>query len=463
MPTCPPLSTDFSSETDMDLNTLIPKALGASPLTDHEHDAFLALDRGLYASVLRVPGVAPATVMGIVTRLLANPPHSTDHREDELIVAALGLQHPEDVLLGFGALVDRKVNNARTSRTVRTWLWGCPALEDLAVGHRAKLRRLLTHVMGDGVVKTCVRYVDEKLRDAHQDAYLRRELFRFGEPKTIEEVFRFVFGELRSTPRLAKLAAYEAAKSTFTAGEGLPLTTLLGLRGTYHPRVRRHVVHQLAGDRKLKRDVEKESDGELVRLAKAYLSNPTNEAVDRLRASLATRTTDLPKWGKHIAVIVDASDSMRGVGHRENNNLAIAIIVAELLRTGAERADLLWVGGDGSPWPQASGPTALASVLLDAAEKKVDAVVVITDGWEDCDQGDAAHVVRALRQLGWDTPIVQVLPAFTPREFLTGRQPFGDAPCVLETGQGELLPLWLRIRASAEPHEAATLFDALEV
>ncbi len=58
------------------------------------------------------------------------------------------------------------------------------------------------------------------------------------------------------------------------------------------------------------------------------------------------------------------------------------------------------------------GHTALAEGLLDLVELAVDAIFVISDGYDNAPAGRFAEVVAVLRQMGVRTPIIHLNPVF---------------------------------------------------
>jgi hypothetical protein len=96
---------------------------------------------------------------------------------------------------------------------------------------------------------------------------------------------------------------------------------------------------------------------------------------------------------------------------------------------------------------------------LAAVQSEPDAVVVITDGFENIEEGDAARIYQGLRQLEVSTPIVQIIPAYTNREHLEGRIPLTSCPALVETAESGFMPFWLRLRAVVNPETLPVLLQ----
>ncbi len=453
---------------------------GTVPLTDDDHDALLRWDRRLYASMLRLPGLAAETRMGVVIRLLAVTENAEGaaiaaagrRREDRLIAGALAELPAAAAIAGFAELARRRVNNQRTSGCVRSYLFGSPELESWSVKHRRALRRILRHAMGRPVSQSCLHLLQRSPSELvdRQRRYLRKHLFRYGDDEgRLREIFCFLFGKLeRKEARAPLISAYLAAAEDLNAGAGLPYRCLQGLAATYHRQAPRYLVHRIGRRDKVKRHIGETgdtADAPLIGLLRQYLESRDSELLARIDDECEVAARDLPACDVRVAVVIDASVSMLGVGHRLYNNMAIAIAVYEVIRRRAAETRPLWIGGRevAGRYPQPSGPTDLASALLAAVAPGIgsaapDAVVVVSDGYENVEQGDARAVLRGLDELAMSVPIVHVLPAFTVREHIAGRKPLGDErPLFVETAQSGFLPLWLRLRAAVEPEKLPQL------
>lgn len=439
----------------MDLCKLVLRALDVSaPLTEAEHQALIALDRPLYASLLGLEGINPNTSMGIIIQLLATTegPRSLD-AEDQLIESSLPQIDPERVLEGFRNLHKKRVNNQRSSGAIRSYLLGSPGISALAVKRRREVAAALRHAMGRRVVSTCLHFLARPKveRTVHEQRYLRRHILRFasdGAPAI--ELFQFLFGRLeKAQDPQSPIGKYLAAKSKLSAGKGLPYKTLRGIASTYHPGAHRHQVARLAASAKVKRDAEEariENDSSSVGLLRRYYASRNAELLEAAKSQLFSQLDALPSWPVRLGIVLDASLSMRGVGHRLYNSMAIAQSVAWALQRFAQESFVEHAGGlavEGDAPLEPSGTTRLAPALLAALQKKPDGVVVLTDGYENSQQGDLAAVLQGLEVLNCNIPCVQVTPAFTEREHLDGRQLMPTQ--VLETAQSSLLPLWIRV------------------
>jgi hypothetical protein len=449
-------------------NTLINQLLnGDAQLSDEQHDAFLTKDRSLYAALLRLPNLSAKTAMAIIQRLLAVTEitvglavsKSQKEQEDRLILELLPHLPVSSVLQGFLKLVERRVNNQRTSGWIRAYIFGAPQLESYAVTYRQTLRKLIRHALGAPVTQTCLHKFALEKPDKKTTAYLQRYVLRYAKDAAlVQEVFLFLFGKLEQS-QFSLLNAYLEARYDIEAGKGLPFKVLRGIAGTFHqPDISQRHLRRLAGREKLKRDVTEEVDGSLVGKIRNYYHSATD--ISHLNAAIEAEATQITAWDANVYFIVDASASMRGFGHREYNNIAIAMGLLKVFQKRIRETEIGWIGAtpnDNNAFPQPVGTTALAPALIKAFQAEPDLIILISDGYENVEQGDTAMVLAEFEKLGIKIPILHIIPAFTERENIADRQPLVGSPTFLETGQRGFLSTWLRIRAHLEPESLSML------
>lgn len=460
--------------TTTNINQLVKQIVNDSlPLSQTAHDTLLENNRSLYAALLNLPGLADNDAMQIVTRLLAvtedkgQPiPLEAKQLEDKLIAEKLPHINIEIALNGLKTLVNLKVNNQRTSGWIKSFILGSPKLETWAVTYRRTLAKLLRHAMGKQVAQTCIYFLQNQKVTAHQTGYLATNLYKYqGDNKTdlVKQVFLFVFNALKSAPKQYELLhAYFAAREDITQGSKLPYRTLRGIAATYFPKTASKQIKRIASKTKVKRavvvgEMPQTSDTLVGQIRHYYLTGDDSKIVQKVLAE-ADR---LPFWDAHVALIMDVSHSMKGVGARAYNNLAIAIAIREVLQQKTRELSVVSIGTkDAAHYPTPDGTTNLANALLTAYEKTPDVILVITDGYENVEKGDTSSILKVAKTIGLHIPVLHVLPAFTVREAYTHRQPLGDAPVILETGEQGFLPLWLRIQLELQPDNAEAVLKA---
>jgi sulfur transfer protein SufE len=457
----------------LNTDTLISQLLkGDAQLSDEQHDAFLTTDRQLYATLLRLPNLLPETAMAIIQRLLAvtetspgNHVEKTQRlQEDKLIVEILPHLPVATVLQGFSKLVERRVNNQRTSGWIRAYIFGAPQLESWAVTHRRALRKLTRHALGNPVTLTCLHKFAQDEKDEKTTAYLRHYVLRYAKDNAalVRDVFLFLFGKLKNS-QFTQLSAYLAARQEMEAGKGLPLKVLQGLKGSFHPKFPKRRLRHLASREKTKREVSEEieeADDSLVGRIRRYYRTAETAQLAQINEAIEQEAARIPDWDAHVYFIMDASDSMRGFGYRQYNNMAIAMGILKVFQKRIRQTQVAWIGAapsDDDAFPQPAGATASAPALLEAVKQKPDVIILISDGYENVEQGDTAAVLAGIEQLGIFMPMLHIIPAFTERDRIEERQPLTGYPAFLETGQRGFLSTWLQMRAHLESGAVSTL------
>lgn len=458
------------------LNKLIREvATTDASLNQEQHIQLLENNRPVYASLLRLPNLKDEDIMKIIQNLLAVTEYEgkavgleMKRLEDFLIGETLLYINPEKVLESFADLVLLKVNNQCTAGWIKSYILGSPNLETWAVNHRRKLAVLLRHAMGKQVAQTCVHFLGrENLLEKRQVVYLNKNLYKYANPDSnqdnykvvVAEVFLFIFRALK-TATSPQLKAYLETTKDITKGENLPYRVLKGLAATYHKgATNRRQLKRLASSNKAKRDFVVGVDaGAKVSLIDAIRSQYLNGSNPDILAKIEAEVERIPNWDAKVAVILDTSFSMKGSGARAYNNLAIGIAFTEILKRTVRDLTVIPVGNstkENYPIPQ--NGTNLANALVQALETKAEVILVISDGYENIEQGDALQVLEGAKALKINTPIFHILPAFTEREAFEHRRPLGDAPIFLETGERGFLPLWLRIQFTLNPDKVATI------
>ncbi|EAY28423.1 vWA domain-containing protein [Microscilla marina] len=452
------------------INQLIKQVVqDQMPLSETSHNTLLEHNRMLYASLLNLPSLSVEDSMQIIQRLLAvteqdGKPVSLDAKrtEDRLMSEVLPFLEVTKVLEGFGKLVTLKVNNQRTATWIKTYILGSPHLEQWAVSHRALIAKLLTHALGKQATQTCVHFMllSKTKRNDRQNAYLDKYIYHCAgnnTPALVKDVYLFLFGKLSETSH-KQLNAYLQSRKKLENGKGLPYKVLRGLAATFHPKTEASQVRRLAGKNKVKREYI--VGGELVganstnlvdRIRKQYIEGMQDEWVAQ---KILAESSKIPHWDAKVALVLDTSYSMLGFGARMYNNLSIATALTQVLEKRTSELTIVQVGNQQTTdFPQAQGVTTLAEGILEAMEHQPDAVLVVSDGYENVEQGDAEMVLQGLKNLGVETPFVHILPAFTVREAYEHRQALGkDTPLILETGEKGLMPTWLNIQFALRPN-----------
>ena len=121
-----------------------------------------------------------------------------------------------------------------------------------------------------------------------------------------------------------------------------------------------------------------------------------------------------------------------------------------LYQVGGSRA----IDGNGLARPQ--GPTDIANAVLQAARTQPEAIVIVSDGYENFRQGDAAQVIEGIRRLGVRSAVYHVLPVFAAGENLSQRQLSDNVSVVPVEHESAVGELSARLLLSKENDEVSS-------
>ncbi|MCH7232325.1 hypothetical protein L0U85_15885 [Glycomyces sp. L485] len=356
------------------------------------HEYMLVNYRDLYAATLTL-GVNDRNAAAIIMRLLQSGRDANQNQrvvEGRLITKALAELPTHRVYHLFTALRKARVNNRRTRAIMREWLVARPDPAFEAVKYRSAFLGAIRHA----------HMKVEDLPGEELDAFLfgRHAAGRFETPQF--ETWRRAHFDRRAVFELPYTVAEGfAAKHRITRAEFLEKIAPQLTRGE---RLRLQRSAARVGAIGVAADVADLSRMSLTRLAAYALALPVEELeqrrvelTDALRAA-ALRVAGLRAgtWGR-VAAVLDDSYSASGSSEKRRRPLVVALAAHFLLQELAADYSPLWLSGDVDPlMARARGVTALGERILDGLEKRPDALVVVSDGWDNAPVGMAAEVLR---------------------------------------------------------------------
>jgi hypothetical protein len=400
------------------------------------HEAMRALDRGLYALFLTLPGVSDRARQLGVKQLLGlradEGSFLSADVEQRVLRSLVDELPPTRVLKLFQGLT---TNNARTRKLVLRVLLGAPRIELWAVKYRRKMAEALTHAWGRrmaSILRAILSQATAGWTDKER-SIVRAQIDRFAPEATtarVRECLAFVLGANVATT-LPLLVAYEGAKKDLAVGAKLPLEVLEGIRSVFHKETNREDVLRLTADgltRVQRMTVQKKARAASIDVAMdpkeydavrlylyAFEMGMTEEIARALhdKARLAASNLGRAFAYDSLGILVDASGSMQGGDDQKLRPMATVLALRDVL-THVGRAEVVTIGGhlrdDGLVRP--AGDTSLAGGLLTLLDKAPDAIFVLSDGYENRAAGRFAEVVTAVRALGITTPIYHLNPVF---------------------------------------------------
>jgi len=422
-------------------------------MQDIHRDLFV-LDRGLYSLCLLLPGLLDQTKRHGLGMLLDNPPVGTESSlvdptvESRIIAKLSNTLPPQRLLKMFEQFRRERVNNSRTKRLILRSILCSENFGDFwAIKYRYKLRRALEHAWSKRVTSILRSILGKRFTKnktsltGKEGAILRDKILRFvhpGRDLLVLECVAFILGHEEELS-LPLLKAYVEAKKDFTKAKGIPLSNLMYLRGRFHlDKVTKAQVYELAKGQMTetekslthkstkKEGVEVSFDPEKIEATKLYIylyemaETLTKDARKKIDAALKRKGEEAARkllaTHKNVGVVLDLSQSMMGSETQKLRPLATSLACIDMLeasvrmRDGTLSLEVTGVGSRKADLPIPCGDTSLAEALVTVLKKKPEIVYVLSDGYENAPAGRFAEVINALRKMGNETPIVQIVP-----------------------------------------------------
>lgn len=422
------------------------------------HEAVLTEDRALYTYLLYFSNSTYFSKGLIVEKLLANSLHKEEQAaffkadaemlaiEDALIQHALfgeNITHALKLLLSLKA---KRINNSRTRRVILSFLFKRGNLDRIAIKYKQKVKELLIHALGAGVVHGIAEREEKSMKKFYQlvDVYQNRFAL---------ETFDFVFGKEQkyASPLYSE---YMKVRKDFETGNvaldhqtELPIEVLEGFNSFYKRHLYLDTLLQKAvvSDKqkiqmqnrvakvstpqapvKLEVDFSKFGIAELVkyRYSRNDISEEEAAEIDDHIKRLSLQLKDAVKDEfivdlEKTAFLLDVSDSHKGSAETKNHPFYKNLTLALILTASYEQGDqgVYYAGGkwdaDGTLQPE--GHTDLTKGLLSAAKDGYTNLIVFSDGFENVGSFDLVH--SRLAEIGHNINVVHFNPVFSPKNF----------------------------------------------
>jgi hypothetical protein len=424
-----------------------------------QHREACLADPLLYGLIALAPEV-PAEQQARVLFTLLREGRAVDAETRQLldrVARALSMLIGSRQLLSLGLALRRERKNRKLASRTLVWaLLAGPVATDNVLRRPRLTRAVLEHAVGRDVARACAR--------ADIDAsYRQRMLLRFVEPARRERALRLLALLYGQAPA-STVASLTQAVDSKDAGE-LSLVERL-----------RAAADGLAD---VPKTVTATNRGAIsATLYHVFRGGETAELAAAFEAQVSAAVAELPRFGGRLALVLDGSASMRSYGGREwalwAQALAFAAVLerscAELTVHGASSPSAggrIGLGLDAMALPSPTGPSDLALPLCEALRAKPDAVLVLTDGYENLAGGDLDRVLAAKQRIGDETPVLLGLCTFTSFDELAQKLPTTRVPWLRLWHQLQLprLQLELAVQAGGEaalPSLRAMLLSQLE-
>ncbi|WP_165967023.1 VWA domain-containing protein [Actinomadura sp. 7K507] len=378
------------------------------------HRAAHTLDPEGYALLGLAPGVRPWQRARVLLQILAASQAGLDEqaravlaRVARVLTLALPPAHVITVLLALRRL---RANHKHTTRAALRFVLEHPDADALIAARRPALVDCFEHALGKAAARGCARRIHDG--DTASD-YLRRRLLRFlGDPAAAPARVRALYG------------AAGPAVPADTADT--PAQDAAGERAAGRPAIPHEPVLAVDAVRERPQTITATNRGDIAAtLVHLYRGGPAEDLYAALGGYVGAAAGAFPRFEGTLALVLDASASMRGYGDREWAVLSQAAALRMVLSQVCARLEVIEVGGDER---DPRGATDLATGVLDALGTAPDLVAVVSDGYENVFPGDLARVVASLPRAGVATPVVFCHAMFTGSDDLALRRPAPSLP-----------------------------------
>lgn len=422
------------------------------------HKAVFDIDRTIYGCLFCLPGINDFSKQKAAGVLLAQPRNQSiqtlfDNDMERSIVKHIieTISQSNRILnlfVNFTGYTKKNkegevtteglyINNARTRKLVLKYILNARNLELWSVKYRSKLQVVFRYMWGlktyNVLKKILVKKKSSELTTADNDGlnkYIASHVV--GDQTTKQKVIQcvsFILGR-RTYLTLPMLKAFQQAKKDISLGKMLPPEVLEGIATTFHPKTTKADILNLTKNtsmtNKQKRLVQKTAQKVGVKVAFDPKNQPmvelyiyalemgwTKEIGDALIEKAKRAAGALPFKYNKVGILLDDSNSSSGSETQKLKPLAISLAVRDMIRYTAERCVICTTSGRtaevGKPI-KPSGDTELASGLISLLQDEVDAVYVISDGYENAPAGRFSEALALARQIGCPTPVYQLSP-----------------------------------------------------
>lgn len=403
------------------------------------HKTIFDVDRSIYGLLMLLPGVTDHSKMKACTALLGNKWNGQGSllpfdREKDIISNLVNSLPPQRTLKMFKEFKKKKINNTRTRKQILKFILNSPNLEYWSVKYRKKLKDVLIHCWGEkkaGILKSILMKQDASDFECN---YLDKEiasytrLYSISEQDYIEtlDAILFILGD-DSCSELPLHKAFNKSKSDISKGKSLPLETLQGIRSTFHKDIDQKYLLELTKDtltKTQKKLVQKKAKKERVdvefnpfhhTIFELYIYAYEMGMIDEIQKAINTKAKkaaeSLPFRFDNVGILLDDSYSMSGSGEQKLRPMAMALATKDVLSyTGSVFTTTTTRRKNVSQLNRPEGGTDLANGVLNLLESSVDAVFILSDGYENSPAGRLAEVMRLVRKIGNNTPVYHINP-----------------------------------------------------
>lgn len=436
------------------------------------HQNLFEKERGIYGLAMLLPGVTDYSIQLGITNLLGkglNQGSILNAKQEQILIKHLATQLPAPRMLKlFIRFRQLRRNNARTRKLILGSILNSKRIELWSVRYRRKMATALTHAWGLRTTGILFSILKKETISDKEVMILDRHIFSFVKNKKlvnrVAECIGFVLGNEKKL-NLPLLSAYVEAKTNLNKGVKLPYEVLEGIRSVYHKDTPNEAVLDLTKNNLTKGQkigFQRKAETEKVEVAfnpmhydavKLYiyafergLSENIQHALQLKAEKTAAR---LPIQFGNVAILVDNSASMQGVGEQALRPMAVALATKDALVAASESAKVSFMNSVQSTQdlPMPYGDTSMAMQVLNMLKSGVDTLFIISDGYENSPSGRVDEIIRLARKIGVNTPVFQVTPVMAAES--GGLRALSDLITVMPVSKPEAMALGM-LKASFE-------------
>lgn len=402
------------------------------------HKTIFDVDRSIYGLLMLLPGTTDHSKMRACTALLGNKWNGQTSllpfdKEKDIVTMLVNSLPPQRTLKMFKEFKKKRINNTRTRKQILKFILNSPNLKYWSVKYRKKLRDVLIHCWGErkaGIAKDLLDWRRVDPWSEKEKSILQKALPYgiFNKDTDNFQVLSFILGNnINLNTNLKLIKAFQESKQDIKDGKSLPIETLQGIRSTYHKDVDQKTILELAKaslTKTQKKLVQKKAKAEGVEIE----FNPFHHSIFELyiyayemgmsreiRKAIATKAKkaaeSLPFRFNSVGILVDDSYSMSGSEEQKLRPIAMALATKDVLSHTGKTSKIITTGGYNTiRLNKPGGETDLADKVLYLLETDVDAVFILSDGYENAPAGRLAEVLRLVRKTGNNTPVYHINP-----------------------------------------------------
>ncbi len=473
--------------TDMNRATHYNTKEELAAMSETEHRNMFSIDRTIYGCIACLPGTTDISKMKVVTNLLGikwNPgsdfqaatPILTMDQERLIIDHLVSTLPPNRMINLFASFEDNRVNNARMRKTVLPFILNSTNLGWWAVKYRKKLKTVLSHCWGKRMTSVITTILRKNARTQKESSIIDMSINKYLvgadviKMDSVIESICFIFSvDFNFTNPL--FINFHAAKTDFSKAKGLPKEIIEGIRASYHPTLDKAETLKVAKSsltNKEKRLVQNQAQKAGVEVKWNPHTQPlvelliygfkmgfTNEIHEAIEGKAFKAAQSLPFNYEKIGIICDDSFSMSGSEDQKLKALAITYATVEMLKhlgnsTVVTSTSKRRVSYSNKP----AGETNLAKPLISLLKHDLDAIFVVSDGYENAPEGRFGEVLKIARdKAGVDTPVYHFNPVGAAESKVALKRLSDDVPLTPVTNPEKMGLSLFKTMIAADPKQ----------